>query len=475
MSFTASDLLRWLTAEGVSHALLRADGQPWSGESELAAVSVTSACIDSRKATAGALFVGVPGSHAHGASFLSPALRQGSVIALVEGGFAAVAGSGAPVVRVEDARAALAALARGYLRAFRPIVVGITGSNGKTTTKDMLRAALGDERRVGANAGNLNSGWGLPLAVLSQRGDEQVLVLEMGASEPGEIGQLAAIVEPSIGCITNIGSAHLAAFRDLQGVLQTKGELVARLPREGTAVLNRDDPSFDHLSARAAAVRVLTFGRAAESQVRLTKCQQRLDGLEVGLNERSARLGLFGEANGYNAAAACAMAAVLGVPIETSLARLAGTKLSPHRSRIVPVAGRVILDDCYNANPSSMRAALQSLAAMPARGQRIAVLGGMAELGPDSPALHQRVLQEARRLGIDRIVPVGEAMELASGEAFAPAGMGGGLSGEDLTAIGRLLAATTSRGDVVLFKASRSVALERALEALLAELGEGQR
>jgi UDP-N-acetylmuramoyl-tripeptide--D-alanyl-D-alanine ligase len=419
--------------------------------------------------SAGDLFVGVQGEHMHGGRFVGPAVAAGAAGALVEGSFPAVEGARAPVFLVADGRGALAALAGGYLARFHPTVVGITGSNGKTTTKDMLRAALGGARRVGANPGNLNSGWGLPLAVLQQHGDEEILVLEMGATRPGEIGRLAAMARPHIGCITNVGAAHLESFGGVEGVLAAKGELVEALPQNGAAVLNGDDPSIEALRRRCRASRVVVFGRNPGAHVRLEECEQRADGLRISINGYRGVLRMFGEANGANAAAACALAGELGVPPKEALQRVCATPLSPHRSTLLHAAGRTILDDCYNANPASMRAALRSLAAMPARGRRVAVLGSMAELGPQSLALHQQVIREARSLGIDRIVPVGPEMTLACGEddLYTPPGLGSGKAQEDLVSVGRLVAATSAHGDVLLFKGSRSVGLETAIAALL--------
>ncbi len=465
MSFTAYDIHEWLDAADQPHRLLRSDGAAWTSEGGLARRRLTGAVIDSRLAEEGKLFVAVKGERHHGAEFLTLAFEHGATAALVENRLPAVEGGSQPVFLVEDGKAALAALASGWLREHHPTVVGITGSNGKTTTKDMARVAL-QGYVTGATPGNLNSSYGVPLAVLGQEDAVEVLVLEMGASAPGEIASLCAFTHPRIGCITNIAPAHLEAFGTVERVVDTKADLLRSLHPDGCAILPADDPWFSLLSEANAARRVISFGRSEAADVRLESCRQEIDGLRVVIDGVEAWLPLFGEANGLDAAAACAIARALDVPAVESVTAIAQARYSPHRSRIFRAAGRIVLDDLYNANPASMIAALESLAALPVEGRRIAVLGSMAELGGASTELHRQVVERAERLGIDRLVGVGRQMRYAMGLPRDPQ--------ESAVELGAGLAQTVDEGDAVLFKASRSMQLERVLGAFLGELGVGE-
>ena len=464
MSFSLQDFLGWVQAGDSKVELLRADG---SRMDRLAApLAFTRATLDSREAGEGILFCGVAGEKTHGGRYLALALAAGSDAALIEAPFQAVPGSTRPVIVVRDARGALRAAAEGWLAQHQPDVVGITGSNGKTTTKDMLRAALATGRRVGANPGNLNSGWGLPLAVLGQPGDIEVLVLEMGASAPDEIGRLASMARPRVGCITNVAPAHLEQFGTEDEVERTKGQLIEALPADGLAVLNRDDARHDRLAARSAAP-VVSFGRDPRADVRLEDCEQLADGLRVRIDGVEAKLPVFGEVNGWNAAAAVALARAFGVDAAPALDGIAASALSPHRSRLVRHAGRVLLDDCYNANPASVRRALQSLAALPGEGRKFAVLGDMAELGPESHRHHLEILELALSFDVDAVHLPGPKMRAAAADLDTPhIHLHDGAPDELAT----ILARESKRGDALLFKGSRSAALEHVLEALIQRL-----
>jgi UDP-N-acetylmuramoyl-tripeptide--D-alanyl-D-alanine ligase len=471
MSFTLREMRRWLERGGVAVELVRADGRPLEEPAAVEDVELRAASLDSRHCDETTLFVGVAGERTHGGRFLAEALTAGAPTALVEGPLAAVASRAEPVLVVADGRSALEHIARGYLRRFAPVVVGITGSNGKTTTKDLLRAALADVPAVGSSPGNLNSRWGVPLAILAQTGDERILVLEMGASAPGEIGHLASIAPPTIGCITNVAPAHLERFGSVEAVAQTKSQLLEALPAEGVAVLCRDDPCFDTLRRRSAAARCISFGRSAKSDVRVQLVRQHAEGLFVRIDGDEVQLPLFGESNALNAAAALTMARELGVDSSRALAAMAEVQLSPHRSRLVHVAQRTFIDDCYNANPASMRAALQSLLAIPVRGRRIAVLGTMAELGPGETEHHRALLREVAASALERVHVVGAAMSSAAAEIDQDGARIQVWDEDRFEAFRQQLRSEIRAGDAVLFKASRSVGLERVLEALLVELG----
>lgn len=461
MAFSLQQLLAWWQDEGIGVRLHRADGEPVRAGA-LPAGTLSGAVIDSRQAGPGKLFCAVQGERVHGARFLGDALGAGCPAALVEGEAPHVEGSRAALLCVEDARAALAAAARGWLAAHGPRVHAITGSNGKTTTKDFTAAALGAAGPTGSTPGNLNSGWGLPLAILGQPEGLSQLVLEMGASGPGEIAALCRIAPPHAGCITNIAPAHLEAFGTVDAVLDTKAQLLDALPADGLCVLPADDPALPALLARAGDRPRSSFGAAAGADLQLTRIEQRRDGLRVELGDHGTTLPMFGRANAWNVAAACALAQGAGVGVDDALERLTAAPTSPHRGRLLARDGVVVLDDCYNANPASVGAALDSLAEMPVPGRRLAVLGDMAELGEAEDELHRATLAGARERGIE-LLPVGPRMSRAAAALGIPA------RGEGDEDLGAELGRTLRAGDAVLLKGSRSMRLERVLEGLGAE------
>ena len=464
MSFSIAELQTWLKRADVGFRLRRADGT--KGSDATGDLLCRGAVTDSREVEDGFLFCAAQGETTHGVQFLGAALSAGAAAALVEGPAPEFDGFAVPFLEVDDAREALAAAARGWLDDHAPRVIGITGSNGKTTTKDFLGAALGGELPVSVSPGNLNSLWGLPLAVLGFRGDEDWLVLEMGASIPDEIGRLAKIARPWMGCVTNVAPAHLEGFGSVEEVVRTKGQLLEALPSDGVAIINADDPWVDELAVRSGADRVLRFGRAAGSDVRVEEATSSRHGLRVRIDGHSAELPVFGEINASNAAAAIAMARYCGVPTERALERISRARLSPHRSRTCDCGGRTIVDDSYNANPASVRQALDSLAMWPGSHARVAVLGDMAELGPAAVALHREVVDHALHRGLDLVVVAGPLYAEA-----APTDHSGVLVVIESIDVGGILEALEKRtraGDVILLKGSRSAGLERVLDAMAA-------
>lgn len=463
MSFTVGEFREWMRAHSIEVDLRRADGS--EAGSAIDELRCRAAVTDSRRVEDGFLFCAVQGETVHGVQFLEGALASGAVAALVEGPVPVLESRSAPILGVQDARAALAAAARSWLAAHAPKIIAITGSNGKTTTKDFLGAALGGELAVSVSPGNLNSLWGLPLAVLGFRGDEDWLVLEMGASAPDEIGRLTAIARPWMGCVTNIAPAHLEGFGSVEEVVRTKGQLLEALPADGVAVVNADDSHADELAARSGADRVIRFGRSARADVRIDEVRtSSRGGLIVRIDGHRAELPVFGEPNASNAAAAVAMAHFCGVPTERALERISRARLSPHRSRTCECGGRTIVDDTYNANPASVRHALDSLAVWPGSHAKIAVLGDMAELGPDSLALHREVLDHAMHRGLDLVIVCGPRYAAA-----APVDPTGVLLVVDTVDVERVLLVLEERsrpGDLILLKGSRSAGLERVLEAI---------
>lgn len=463
MSFSLHDLVDWMQDGEVEPVLRRADGtEPGASVRDL---QCRAAVTDSRQVEEGFLFCAVQGVAVHGKEFIEGALRAGAAAILVEGEAPILHGRSVPVIEVPDARVALAAAARGWLGAHAPRVIGITGSNGKTTTKDFLGAALAGEVPVSVSPGNLNSLWGLPLAVLGFRGDESWLVLEMGASAPDEIARLAAIARPWMGCVTNVAPAHLEGFGSVDEVVRTKGQLLEALPEDGVAVVNADDPWAERFAGRSGARRVVRFGFAADADVRIEEATTGPGGqLLVRIDGHRAELPVFGTMNASNAAAAVAMARFCGVPTDRALERIARVRLSPHRSRTCERAGRTIIDDSYNANPASVRHALDSLAAWPGSHSRIAVLGDMAELGPDSDSLHREIIDHALHRGLDLLIVAGPHFAAAAPRAAAAP-----LLVIDEIDVDRILEALEERsrpGDLILLKGSRSAGLERVLDAI---------
>lgn len=426
---------------------------------------------DTRSLREDELFVALRGANYDAADFVVDAARLGAAGALVE---RHVASDLAQVV-VPDTRDALGELARVWRQRFAMPVIGVTGSNGKTTVKDMtaaiLRAHTGDDAAVLATRGNLNNEIGLPLMVLELRALHQAAVFEMGASAPGEIGSLAAIAQPTIGIVTNAGPAHLEGFGSLEVVAKTKGELFASLPADGTAIINRDDPFFDDWLARCPGCRALSFGLGPHPDVRATDIRENGSSLEFTLHlpdtHFPVRLAMAGQHNVSNALAAAAAALAVGVDrgaVQDGLAKAA--QPAGRLRRLESATGAVVYDDSYNANPASVLAAVGFLAAQP--GETWLVLGDMKELGPDSLELHRDCGAAARDAGIDRLLCVGDhAREAAT--AFGD----GGDWFESREALIAAAQKDLGAGVTVLVKGSRSMGMEKVAAALVAAGGEG--
>lgn len=439
-------------------------------------VTVTGpASVDSRQVEAGGLFVAVAGEHVDGHDYAQQAVDAGAAAVLSRRPV------GRPAVVVADPVAALGALARHVVaRLPDVVVVGLTGSQGKTSTKDLLAQVLATAGTTVATPGNLNNEIGMPLTALRADADTRFLVLEMGARHLGNIGELCAIVRPDVGLVLNVGTAHVGEFGSQDAIAQTKGELVEALAEDGTAVLNADDPLVAAMAARTAA-RVTTYGESAGADLRVagleldeTGCP-RFD-LVTAEGTAHVELKVLGEHQAGNAAAAAAVALTLGMKLgDVAAALSAAMNASPWRLEQHQRAdGVLVVNDAYNANPASMRAALKTLAAI-ARGRgpgsrSVAVLGEMRELGESSREEHDAVGRLAVRLDISQLVVVGEPAR--------PIHLGACLEGSwgeesvfvpDNDEALAWLREHLRPGDVVLVKASRAAALERVAEALLEE------
>jgi len=439
--------------------LLEADGTVVAG----------AVVVDSRAARSGALFVALPGSRADGSHFAAQALEAGAVAVLARPG-AVAAG---PRIEVHDPLAALGALGAAVRARSSAHVVGVTGSTGKTTTKDLLAAVLATRLATVANTASFNNEVGLPLTLTRLDPGTQALVVEMGARGPGHIAALARLARPEIGVVLNVGIAHLGMFGTQAAIAAAKGELVEALPAHGTAVLNADDPLVAAMAGRTAA-RVLQFGLGPGAEVRAEGIALDGDGrahfkLRTPAGGAETCLPVPGEHLVPDALAAAAAAHALGLEPEGIAAGLREAALSPMRMQVERRAdGLTVINDAYNANPTSMAAALKALVAARRGGRAVAVLGEMAELGEHAAAEHDRAGRLAARLGVDRLVGVGELGELivraARMEGMRP---GEAVPAADATAAVAALEPWLQPADVVLVKASRVVALDQVAERLL--------
>jgi UDP-N-acetylmuramoyl-tripeptide--D-alanyl-D-alanine ligase len=428
--------------------------------------------LDSRTVAPGDLFVAVAGERVDGHDFLGAAAAAGAVAALGTRPDDAL-----PTVVVDDPVVALGRLAAGVharLTAGGLRTIGITGSSGKTSTKDLLGQVLAAAGPTVSPPGSYNNDIGLPLTVLSADEASRFLVLEMGSRGPGHIARLCAIAGPQVGVVLNVGSAHLGEFGSPDGVAQAKGELVEALPEDGTAVLNAEDPRVLGMASRTRA-RVVTTGQGPDADVRGTGGALDEQGratfdLRVGEETHPVHLQVVGRHQVANALSAAGAALAVGMePADVAAALSSATARSRWRMEVDRRAdGVTVVNDAYNANPESMRAALAALTGLPAT-RRIAVLGAMGELGHDAPAEHERLGRDAAAAGVDLIVAVGpDAVGITEGAAAA-----GRRAGEesvhvpDRAAARELLSEVLRPGDVVLVKASRSYGLELLAADLL--------
>jgi UDP-N-acetylmuramoyl-tripeptide--D-alanyl-D-alanine ligase len=433
------------------------------------AIEVSGYSIDSRSVQAGELFFAVRGERLDGHDFAAGALARGAVAAVVSR--ARVAGLpddvlAAPLLIAEDPLVALQALAAHVRRQWGKRVVAITGSAGKTTTKEAIAAALGAKFNVLKSQGNLNNGFGLPLQLLRLMPEHEIAVVEMGMNHTGEIAALARIASPDWGVVTNVGNAHVENFAEGQaGIARAKFELVAALPASGVAFLNCDDPYVSQFG-RDFPGRAVYFGAGPCADPQIVSTSEDLNGLHVqyraGERTGSLTLHLLGSHNATNAVAGLAVALEAGVDLSAAIAALESLTAGDKRGQLIELAGATILNDSYNSNPEALRSMIQTLAARPAR-RRILIAGEMLELGEQGPALHTACGRAAAEAGLDLVVGVrGNAEHLA---AAACAGGVASLFLPDAAAAGQWLAHNLRAGDQVLVKGSRGVHLERAIEA----------
>ncbi len=448
---------------------------PASPGAAVPAASVSSVSIDTRTLAPGALFVAIAGPRFDGHDFLGEAASRGAVAALVSREVPAT--PGLALLRVADTTRALGELARHVRRRAGIPVVAVTGSVGKTTTKDMTAALLASRGSVLKTEGNLNNQYGVPLTLLRLRGEHRSAVLELGMSAAGEIRALVSLARPEVAVITRIAPVHLEFFPSLDAIAEAKAEILEGLAPRGTAVLNGDDPRVARIGERFAG-RVVWYGRGEGRSV--TASDERRNGSGTALVLRvegesvPLHLPLVGPHFVENLLAAAAAAHVLGVPVAAMAEAAAGLGPAPHRGELLRLGeGVLLLDDCYNSSPAALEAAVTTLALLGGQ-RRVAVLGDMLELGATGAFLH-RDRGRSLRGRVDVVIGVGPlAKEIVIGARE------GGIAAANLhhfadaqeAALGA--PALVRPRDVVLVKASRGVALEQVVDALVGHFGKGR-
>lgn len=421
--------------------------------------------IDSRTIQPGELFFAVKGERLDGHDFVDQALGKGATAAVIRKDHLARYTVKTGLMLVDDTLSGLQTLATAVRRLWGKPLIGVTGSTGKTTTKEAIAHALSTRFRVLKSEGNFNNHFGLPLMLLKIEPEHDLAVIEMGMSHAGEIAALAKIAQPEIGVVTNVAPVHLEFFESVAGIARAKYELIEALPAGGTAVLNADDEYVSQFG-RDFNGKVVLYGLRTSADVRAENIQPRgSEGsafdLVVGSYREKAVLHLVGTHNIYNALAAVATGLERGLTPSEAVAALASLAPADKRGQVVKLGNITIINDCYNCNPKALEAMVDALAAMPAK-RRIVVVGAMLELGPTSEDLHWQAGQHIAAKKIDVLLGVrDQARQMV--EAARHAGMQAEFFATPEEA-GEWLARETRDGDVVLLKASRGVKLERALE-----------
>jgi UDP-N-acetylmuramoyl-tripeptide--D-alanyl-D-alanine ligase len=433
--------------------------------------------VDSRAVEHGNLFVALPGERTDGHRFLADAAAAGAAALVVtkapDGGELDRLGD-LSVVLVRDGLAALHAIAAAWRSRFDPLVVGVTGSIAKTSTKEAAATVLARRFATLRSEGNQNNEIGLPLTLLRLDSHHEAAVLEMGMYVGGEIAELAAIARPRIGIVTAVLPVHLSRIGSIEAIEKAKGELVEALPQGGTAILNADDPRVARMASRTAA-RTITYGLGPDADVTADRIASAgIDGMRFVLRlpgdvRRDVRTPALGRHGVHNALAAAAAGWAAGLTADEICAGLGDGWSAPHRDRLVRLGGVTILDDSYNASPVSVGAALGLLTSLPSR-RRVAVLGEMLELGDEHDAAHREVGAAAAR-AVSLLIVVGDRAG-----ALADAAEDGGLDRDSILRVADSDAALEAirprlrQGDAVLVKASRGIGLDRLVDALEREL-----
>ena len=428
---------------------------------------VSRVCIDSREAEPGDLFVAIKGDRFNGHDYTRHAFNQGAAAALVNSSQVSQEIVG-PEIEVKETRQALRLLASHYRNDFDIPIIAVGGSNGKTTTKDILARILEQRFPTLSSEASFNNEIGVPLTLLRLRHEHKVAVVEVGTNYPGEMQSLLSLVQPRFGIITNIGSEHLEFFGDLEGVLLEEGFLAELLPEDGCLFVDGDIEDLVKLRKRCRTT-VVTVGESDQSDWFLPRIEPSDDGVVFELISPKGdwdgvySVNLLGRHNARNAALAIAVAAEMGLSQEELIQGLKGCRAASMRMQLQTLGGVTVINDAYNSNPDSLQAALEALQAFPVKGKVIAVLGDMAELGEASKNAHIEAGLLVAKLGLNGLIAVGQWAD-EMGRAARANGMKNVAVFEDPTLAGKALASKLNPGDLLLIKGSRSVKLERIIE-----------
>ncbi|NIM19600.1 MAG: UDP-N-acetylmuramoyl-tripeptide--D-alanyl-D-alanine ligase [Candidatus Latescibacteria bacterium] len=432
------------------------------------------ATVDTRKECSGRIFFAFKGENTNGHRFAGEAISRGCVAAVVEDEETArwIEQTGAASILVKDTLQALQELARAYRNTLDVTVVAITGSSGKTTTKEFTRSILKRKYRVHGSPDSFNSRIGVPLTILETGEENEYLVLEVGANQKGEIDFLAALLKPDISVITNIGEAHIGFFGSPEGVASAKAELLDHMGTNGYVLLPGDDDFLPLLKSRSKC-RYFTFGFSESCNYRITDVKGGTERTEFCFNGEPMAVRMTGKHNLKNAAAALAVGDLCGVEIKLSREGLLESEPLFGRGKVRRESGVTVIDDSYNANPSSMRASLDTLMEFDAK-RRIAVLGEMKELGDYTQSCHSDLGAYLATIALDRIFWIGES----SGDVTEAYQLKGGKASlsvfVDLKELVQTLKRELRPGDAVLVKGSRACGLERVVDGLLAATKMGE-
>jgi UDP-N-acetylmuramoyl-tripeptide--D-alanyl-D-alanine ligase len=428
-------------------------------------VVINKVSTDSRTIKPGELFVALHGENFEGRDFVEASAKAGATGALVDLNWAGSVPNNFVLLRVTDTLQAYQNLAANYRRSLALKVLAITGSNGKTSTKDFAASVLARKFRVTKTEGNFNNHVGLPRTILEASSGDEIAVWELGMNHPGEIAVLAKIAAPDAAIITNIGVAHIEFMGSREAIAAEKGALAEAIEPQGTVILNADDPFTQRIAARTRA-RVVSAGTTAGA-VRAIEIRQSADGSEFtiveGAHRCRAQLPVAGSHMVQNALLAVAAGRAFGLSIEECAAGLAAAPLTKARLQIKEIGGVQFLDDSYNANPDSMKAALRTLVELDADGKRIAVLGEMRELGSESERGHREVGETAATLEVNQLITIGDTAELIA-QGARTAGLQKVLSARSTAEAATLLGKIARPGDLVLIKGSRAARTEEVIE-----------
>ncbi len=440
----------------VKNGLGGQEDREWSG-----------AAIDSRAECSGRLFFALRGENTDGHRFVTDAYASGAIAAIIEDeSFGKeLAKNGIPYLLVTDSLESLQELARAYRNLLDVRVIAITGSTGKTTTKEYVGRIMKSKFRSFANPGNFNSLIGVPLTILETEVDNEFLICEIGANQTGEIGFLAAMLRPEIGVITNIGDAHVGMFGSVEAIAEAKAELLEHVEAHGYAVLPRDDV-FYSLFEKKSAARTVTFGRSHDADFQITNVEVDVTGLKFRVNDEVVRIEAVGEYNALNACAAFAVGDVCGVEHARISEALASVSPLTGRGRVHQKGGVTVVDESYNASPASMHVSVAMLEAMDAS-RKVAVLGDMKELGAYTEEMHQHLGELLAASAVDSVFWFGEDGKSVKKGFDAASGAAKFQLYDSLKNLSEAVAADVRAGDAVLVKASRTCNLDHVVERLL--------